>query len=344
MKHLKIITLCLTAAVGLLGILAAPALATQPIWSACQEFAEHGPWENNTCSKAKTNGNWATEEIDQTVEVTSSSSLELTDTKATGGSSTIKCSGTDAGWVGGSVDSISKINTTKCERITGLCESGKTVTATPIDLPWSTELKEESGGEIRDAIHATGKGPGYKIECTVGGIFKVADECFGSLTTKMKNNHSNGTVEAEFESKSGKIECSLGGKEAGEVKGVDTTKQQPPGAMAVGPPPPVFRTGGDLDFGILAGGVKKNTTRSERFRFQNPAVAVNYTSVTVVGNPFTLVNTTCNGAMAIGSTCTAEVQFAPLAVGVFAGILEIRYTFAGGVVIFLRAMPGIGLA
>ncbi len=338
------ITLCLAAAAALLAILATPALAGQAAWIACQEYPELGQWEDSLCSKGKEGSNWATQEVTETMEVTSNAStLELTDTKATGGSATIKCAMTDTGWIEESLGGISKINTTKCERASGLCESGKEAKVTAIDLPWNTELREESGGEVRDILQAGGKGPGYKVECTVEKVFKVADECFGAITTKMRNNHSSETVEAEYESKSEKVECSLGGKGSGEIKGVDAIKKQQPGGVQVGPPSLVFRTGGDLDFGTLAGGVKKNTERTERFRFENPRVAVTYNMVKITGSAYSLLNTTCNGNKGIGSTCTTELKFEPASTGDFLGLLEIRYTYTGGTATYIGRMEGIGL-
>ncbi len=295
------------------------------------------------CSKGKASGNWETEEVAETQEVTSSSSaLELVDTKATGGALAIKCAATDVGWIEENFDDVSGIKFTKCARVSGSCESEKELKVIPLNLPWATELREETGGEIRDRLQAAGKGPGYKIECTVGGIFKIADECAGALTTKMTNNRSTDTVEAEFDSKSGKIECTSGGKEAGEIKGIDTIKRQG-GDVMVGPRGAVYRTGGDLLFGTLGGGVKKLTGRTERFRFENN-VAVTYTAATVTGVGFTQLNTTCNGAKAAGSTCVTEVEFKPMVAGAFAGVIGLDFTAGNTNGVYRAILPGIGLA
>jgi hypothetical protein len=341
------ITLCLAAASCLMAVLATPALAGQAVWTACQEYPEQGQWENNLCSKGSEGGNWETEEVAETEENTSSASaLELTDTKATGGSATIKCAGTDVGWIDENFGGISQINTTKCTRISGECEAEKEVKATPIDLPWYTELREETGGEVRDRFQAGGKGPGYKIECEVGKILKIADECFGTFTTKMQNNRASGAVETEFDSKSGKTECTLGGKEAGEIKGVDTIKRRPPGGLMVGPRPPVDRTGGDPEFGNLNGGVIVNVGRIERFRFENN-VAITYTSTMVrnfVESPYTIVaGTTCTGSLVAGKSCVLEVEFRPLSVGNFSAVLGINYTAGGVNGRYRQRMFGTGL-
>lgn len=239
MKYLRI-NVCLVAVAGLMAFTAAPAMGAHAGWVSCQENPEVGQWENGLCSKVKANGNWETQAVVETKEVTSSAQgLELTDTKATGGASTIKCSETDVGWIGiAGADGVSTVTTTKCERVSGACEAGKPVTAKAIDLPWDTELKEESGGELRDVFQAGGKGPGYTVECTVGGIFKLNDECSGKMSTKMANNQTNGAVEAIFDAKTEKDECSVGGAGAGEITGTDIIKQRGGNALRAAPLPP----------------------------------------------------------------------------------------------------------
>jgi hypothetical protein len=231
MKSLKIAFGLLIVA-GSMAVTVGSALAGEVRWINCTENPGHGQWKNSLCSKAKTNGGWETKEISETVEVTSSAKeLQLVDTKATGGEMKLACSVTDAGWVGATgSDGVSRVTTTECKLLEGkdgACESGKPVTAKAVHLPWSTKLQEATGGEARDAIQNGGKGePGYAIECTVAGIFEVADECTGKTTTGIFNNKNKGTVEVEFESKSEKDNCILGGAGAGEIKGIAIVKQR----------------------------------------------------------------------------------------------------------------------
>lgn len=223
MMRLKI-ALGLAVLAGLMAVMAGPASAAGPRWVTCKENSGHGQWENSLCTKEKANGNFETKELTETINVVSSSKgLELTDTKATGGQSTIICEGTDTGWAGANgEDGISKITTTGCTVKEGLCEKGSAATAVALNLPWFTRLVE-TGGEVRDIVEAKGEGPGYKVECTVDKIFKAADKCVGTTSTKTTNNLPAGSVEAEFESKSEKGNCELGGTGTGVVKGIDVS-------------------------------------------------------------------------------------------------------------------------
>ncbi len=224
MKRLKI-GLETLVAIGLMILMTGPAMAAQPAWVECGENHEHGQWEDSLCLKGKTGGGWETMEVSETEEVTSSyKGLELDDTKATGGPSLVRCDVTDVGWIGREGgDGVRSAAPTNCVRVTGACETS--VRVTWINLPWSTRLEERSGGEVRDAIQGSGgKEPGYLVECTVGGVFKIEDECVGAVTAGLFNDKANGTVEPEFEGKSGKQKCKLGGAESGELKGTGIIK------------------------------------------------------------------------------------------------------------------------
>jgi hypothetical protein len=159
-------------------------------------------------------------------------SLKLADKKA---GTEIECEGTDEGTVGpGNKDEVTKVEATKCKFIkSGSCEASKAVTAKAVELPWITELYEPEAGKIRDHVkaHAGGGAPGWKVECTVGGIFKVQDTCTNESNTAM--NNVAGGVEAVFDAKTPKAKCSLGGEE-GEVKGADLNKNPSTGTLTVG--------------------------------------------------------------------------------------------------------------
>jgi len=218
MKHLRI-AFGLVVMAGLMAIAAAPAMAANARWEQCKNVGTGGHWSDALCSKPATNGAWETKEVTETEEVTSSGEVELTDTKATGGASTIKCKGFDVGWIGvNGGDGETVVKATGCTRVEGLCESN--VTAVAINLPWYTQLAI-SGSEIRDRVRsAAAAGPGYKVECVTGGIFKVADECTGGISTKMTNS-SDGNVQAEFDaiSEAETGTCKLGGAGSGRVRG-----------------------------------------------------------------------------------------------------------------------------
>jgi hypothetical protein len=239
MKHLRIV-FGLAAVAGLMAVMAGPTLAAQTSWGQCKENKEHGEWGNSLCTEAKTKGNWETKEVTETIEVTSSSSLELEDQKATGGAVAVKCGGTDLGTIGAKgSDEISKIATSSCEFVGekhGSCEEASGATAEAINLPWVTKLEENTEGEVRDVIESavSGKTPGWSVKCTVSGILKVTDECTGITNTGIRDTPA-GTVEAEFEEISAEapVTCSIGGKGAGFVHGDDTIKAKNGGAIFV---------------------------------------------------------------------------------------------------------------
>ena len=138
MKHLRI-AFGLVVVAGLMAIAAAPAMAANARWEQCKNVGTGGHWSNALCSKPATGGAWETKEVTETEELTSSGEVELTDTKATGGESTIKCKGSDAGWIGAKGgDGETVVTAEGCTRVTGLCESN--VTARAINLPWYTQL------------------------------------------------------------------------------------------------------------------------------------------------------------------------------------------------------------
>jgi hypothetical protein len=219
MRSIKVF-LGLGAVALLMTVAAAPASAT---WDLCTEVKEpNGSFENSICSKAKPKGAW------EWREVTSSDPVKLTN--ATGqklrledmaAETTIECTGEGEGTVGtGNSDSIKSITAKACTFVKhGKCEESDPVTASAVHTPWTTELTL-MGGQTWDTIKSSGAGtPGWTVECTVLGIFKIADTCEGTAQTKMENQ-SNGTVKASFEgAASGKAKCSVGGAEQGLVEG-----------------------------------------------------------------------------------------------------------------------------
>jgi len=202
MKHLRI-AFGLVVMAGLMAIAAVPAMALSPRWEQCKtvEIANSGNWKDSLCSVPQGSGTWLTMQVTSTEEVTSKSigKIELTDTKATGGASTVACEGGDRGTIGANgADQEIEVFATSCVRVTGACTSN--VRAVAINLPWITQLVEEPAGKIRNTIRSeiAGKSPGYLVECLVQGIFVVEDECTGPISTAMENL-PNGNVLATFD-------------------------------------------------------------------------------------------------------------------------------------------------
>ncbi len=229
MKYLKM-AFGLALVAGLMAVVASPAMAT-PVWLHCEKVTS-GKWTNSTCTKAGS-GEWETKELTETVEVTSSSSALTLEDKAE--KTAIECSGLDTGTVGAKgSDSVVTINNIKCKFVSGKvgsCTESDGVKANPANLPWTTQLEERTNSEgkkeNRDLITSlvSGKNPGWDVECTVGGIIKVTDECTGISSTNVRPNRTVGSVETEFEKISEEKEpanCSVGGEKEGVVKGVIT--------------------------------------------------------------------------------------------------------------------------
>lgn len=226
MKYLKI-AFGLVVVAGLMAVMAGPALAETYRWVGCTENKEKGQWEDSKCEKAKSGGNWETKEPATGTEVTTAtipgtSGLELEDKKA---GTAIKCKGGGAGKLNATATGeLTAASATKCEFVkAGSCEATKPVTAKAIHLPWKTKV-EEVNKERRNVIENSGAGePGYSVECTVGGIFKITDTCEGKTNTSITNRTSasggEGTVEGEFDAKSPTGKCSVGGAEQGRTAG-----------------------------------------------------------------------------------------------------------------------------
>jgi hypothetical protein len=237
MKYLKI-AFGLALVAGLMAVAASPAMATAR-WVTCVKGS--GPFSTNQCTTTGSGG-WETKELAGTSTVTSSGELELEDAKATGGATGIICKGSGTGWVanlstGNGEDGVTKITATSCKFLSGkvgACEESKGVTAKARNLPWGTKLVENGKKEVRDEIVSgakkeEGEGePGWSVECTVGGILKITDTCEHSGNTVSTHaNRSTGELEESFDEitkAETMAKCSVGGAEAGLVRGTLANK------------------------------------------------------------------------------------------------------------------------
>ncbi len=184
-----------------------------------------GKWKNSLCTEGA-GGEWETQAIIETTEVTSSESLELTDRKQV---TSIICSGTNLGTAGangtGSIYSITLSDCFFIEKDSGICDVGGKVRARMVNLPWSTRLEERTiGGKkvLRDALASlSAKPPGWEVECEVGGILKVTDICEGATTTSAVADRANGSITAGFDdiSEEEPATCSANGEKSGFILG-----------------------------------------------------------------------------------------------------------------------------
>jgi len=203
MKHLKI-AFGLAVVAGLMAVAAVPAMALGPRWVTCVPKVG-GKWMAG-CAKA--GSTWETQELKETLEVTSHGALELEDSEPKLGTKVrVECEGTGLGTVGAEgQDSVTRITATNCRFLNkehGECEEVAGVTASPRNLPWSTHLEERNNSkgvtELRDLIRSlTTKPPGWAVECTVKTFFKVLDECTGGTNTSVRAIRATEEVENEF--------------------------------------------------------------------------------------------------------------------------------------------------
>ena len=228
MRIIKKIMIGLAVA-AFFAVAATPALAV-PKWQWCVKSISE-----SECLKIG-EGNAESTEIVETEEVTSSGELEIEDEKATGGAVAVKCKGSGAGWVddpsGAGDDGVSAISNLSCTLVkAGQCK--ELVSVKPRNLPWGSRLagKEKA---VRDELVSgpkkeIGSGePGWTVVCkTIIG--EVTDTCEGTVSAKTTDNEAKGVVEEEFEAKSGKTTCTLGGAKAGNMRGSLTIKVKPPG-------------------------------------------------------------------------------------------------------------------
>ncbi len=113
-----------------------------------------------------------------------------------GGEVTVTCKGSFIGTVGpGSADTVTEILGEKGEsspincKVTAstnsICKNGTAVTVEPVNLPWTSKLKEV-GTEVLDEATATSN-PGYKVDCF------VANTCTGLEESVFVKNLATGS-------------------------------------------------------------------------------------------------------------------------------------------------------
>jgi hypothetical protein len=154
--------------------------------------------------------------ISASISTTGTGTLELTDTNGfLGKTVVVKCTGTMTGMAGpGPAGTTKTVTVSSCVTVSGVCGSPS---ASAIDLPWKTELSTIEG-DVRDTIKADGTGaPGYTIKCTIFGS-TITDTCTSERGQPLVDLNT-GPVPVTFEAESGTADCTLGGPNAGHVRG-----------------------------------------------------------------------------------------------------------------------------
>jgi hypothetical protein len=205
-------------------------------WEECQAGKEkEAPtkYTSDECHEAASGnaGKWQWSEALETEKIKGVGfTITLTDTKATGGSSKVRCT---AGleMTGSVAGAGSKIETaevsspaTNCTSVTGGCKTTGIEEVKGVHLPWAAFWSENAGKAVT-LIQNGGSGePGWEVVCdTVLG--KITDTCESESTEKdeeatLENVFSSGVslVTATY-AKAHKAKCSVGGAEAGEEEG-----------------------------------------------------------------------------------------------------------------------------
>jgi hypothetical protein len=199
----------------------------------CKEGGASTKYTEHQCLTASGTGAWGWEEVKGTERVKGVGlTLVLRDIKATGGSAGIQCTGgTGEGIVGpGNKSEVltAKVEVSKCSRLEGACKTGEIEEVAGVHLPWQTEIFDTEGRVIGKLSGAGNGEPGWKVKCkTLLG--SETDECVaetgraesGILENKATKNGT--TVELLVlvtPELSGSQQCTQGGKESGEIRGL----------------------------------------------------------------------------------------------------------------------------
>jgi hypothetical protein len=172
--------------------------------------------------------------VSSAVSVASKSSLEISDSAASGGALAVACEGTDKGTVGpGDRGEVTEIKESECEfheGEDGACEASREVTAAALNLPWLSLVLSVELLTVDRLTAEGGKAPGWSVTCTVAGILKVADECTSSsIEPEVENETSGVGLLYAGEASS----CSAGTRTSGMVVGPDLIENPTGRSLAV---------------------------------------------------------------------------------------------------------------
>jgi hypothetical protein len=165
-----------------------------------------------------------------------SGTVKLTDEASTGGVLSVECKDTGGGSAGTSgSDELTKLSFSSCKLVSdGPCEAAVTPNIVPLHLPWHSELVLSEGLTPRthDVSLSGGSGlPGLRIECRIGGIFYIADECTASALKTSAKNVSAG-VEGVFDGE--KLTCTASSKKGtGVLEGTHLIEANTSSALEV---------------------------------------------------------------------------------------------------------------
>ncbi|HEV3318902.1 MAG TPA: hypothetical protein VG053_04090 [Solirubrobacteraceae bacterium] len=137
---------------------------------------------------------------------------------------TLECGVTGKGAVDpAAADEVTQWTLAGCKTTAGICVSPG---VSAQNLPWHSELAIVEGS-ARDKIVSSGKGaPKFTLDCEGAN-----DECSGSTSTAVEN--VSGGVDAIFDSRSAKQNCSRGGSGQGSIEGTELIENPSSGTLTV---------------------------------------------------------------------------------------------------------------
>jgi len=232
-RNIKIAGLCLASMLVMGMALAGSANAAPLLWLVCLEGTGLTKYTGSSCAtlagRPNSEPGWQSLGLlpgqSDTVRILSFT-ITLTDTKATGGESKIRCLEHVTSW--GLIENSGKGKQftaevanpkANCAVIKGGCKAGEVESVKGAHLPWTTEVVEEGGKGLIQIVSGTGGEPGWTVRCNTL-LGKQEDTCEGLEHAFAENQVTEGVllVLAEFANlKKGK--CSQSKAVSGEVEG-----------------------------------------------------------------------------------------------------------------------------
>jgi len=239
-RFVKIAGLCLASMLVMGMALAGTASAAELLWLVCLKGSGLTKYKAG-CLEASSTGEWQSLGVPKGTSITVKIlviSIRLADTKTAVGESGATCLNTGSRGLG-SIEEKGKGKIlvaeaenpgTNCKGFGGCKEKGVTELV-GANLPWVTEIFESEGKPLTKILpHSGGGAPGWKVVCENILGAKETDECLeesghpeevrltlGEVTenpAKVKELLVRGLFEER-----GHAKCSVGGAEAGKVKG-----------------------------------------------------------------------------------------------------------------------------
>ncbi len=248
MSRIKIAGLAL-ASMLVMSMAVTGSASAAPLWLVCLEGSGLTKYESSTCLKAASGGKWQSVGVTKAVTVKMVAiSILLIDRKVPiQGEVIVRCSSKGSRGEGivepGGKGQITVAEVEKpgenCSSEKG-CKAGTVKHMRAAHLPWLIAIFTTEGKQLtKIAPHAGGEQPGWEVECETEIGIAANDVCAtgegNEESVRLVNTFSSTEllVTALFEEKA-KINCTIGGNSAGEIKG-SVAILLPGGALSINP-------------------------------------------------------------------------------------------------------------